>query len=98
MPGDSPVNIGDLLLVPWQAEQRVLGVQAKLHHWAARDDGRRFDDLFNLVVDPAFLALAGNGSGRTRARRPLASTGPPGGRSKTVRAAWPGSWKNCGSR
>jgi RNA-directed DNA polymerase len=58
MPGGSPVNIGELLLVPWRAEQRVLGIQAKLHHWAARDDGRRFDDLFNLVVDPAFLALA----------------------------------------
>jgi RNA-directed DNA polymerase len=58
MPGDSLVNIGDLLLVPWRAEQRVLGIQAKLHHWAARGEGRRFDDLFNLVVDPAFLTMA----------------------------------------
>lgn len=54
----NPVNIGELLLVPLQAGQRVLGIQAKLHHWAVVDDGRRFDDLFNLVVDPAFLTLA----------------------------------------
>jgi RNA-directed DNA polymerase len=24
-------------------------MQAKLHLWAAKDPGRRFDDLFNLV-------------------------------------------------
>ena len=28
-------------------------MQAKLHRWAAADPGRRFDDLFNLVYDPA---------------------------------------------
>jgi RNA-directed DNA polymerase len=37
---------------------RVLGIQTKLHGWAAADPGRRFDDLFNLVTDPAFLAAA----------------------------------------
>jgi RNA-directed DNA polymerase len=26
--------------------------------WATRDSGRRFDDLFNLVYDPAFLVVA----------------------------------------
>jgi RNA-directed DNA polymerase len=40
---------------PEQAEARVLGIQTKLHHWATDDPGRRFDDLFNLVGDPAFL-------------------------------------------
>ena len=33
-------------------------MQTKLHLWAARDAGRRFGDLFNLVYDPAFLVVA----------------------------------------
>ncbi|WP_452746384.1 group II intron reverse transcriptase/maturase [Streptomyces bluensis] len=33
-------------------------MQAKLHRWAAADQGRRFDDLFNLVCDPATLLVA----------------------------------------
>jgi len=33
-------------------------MQAKLHRWAAADPGRRFDDLFNLVHDPATLNAA----------------------------------------
>lgn len=40
------------------AQERVLGIQAKLHRWACQDPGRRFDDLFNLVADPAFLVVA----------------------------------------
>ena len=64
------MNIGD----PWpdlvEAEQRVLAMQTKLHQWAIRDPGRRFDDLHNLVYDPAFLVVAwsrvrGNKGGRT---------------------------------
>jgi RNA-directed DNA polymerase len=35
-------------------------MQAKLHRWATTDPGRRFDDLFNLVYDPAFLVVAWN--------------------------------------
>lgn len=58
MPEDSPVNIGDLLVRPGLAERRVLGIQTKLHLWAAADAGRRFDDLFNLVADPAFVVMA----------------------------------------
>ena len=38
-------------------------MQAKLHRWAAADPGRRFDDLFNLVYDPATL-LSGVRPGR----------------------------------
>jgi RNA-directed DNA polymerase len=50
--------------------QRVSEMQAKLHRWAAADAGRRFDDLFNLVHDPATLLMAfdrvaGNQGART---------------------------------
>jgi hypothetical protein len=54
----SLVNIG----APWPDRQtpksRVLAMQTKLHRWAVGDSDRRFDDLFNLVYDPAFLAMA----------------------------------------
>ena len=59
---------------PWpelsQALPRVLAMQTKLHRWAAADPGRRFDDLANLVYDPAFLTVAwdrvrGNAGART---------------------------------
>ena len=46
----------DLALI--RAEFRVLGIQTKLHRWARDDPHRRFDDLFNLVADPAFLLVA----------------------------------------
>jgi RNA-directed DNA polymerase len=64
------VNIG----APWpdldEAEHRVLAMQTKLHQWAKADPGRRFDDLANLVYDPAFLVVAwarvrGNKGART---------------------------------
>jgi RNA-directed DNA polymerase len=64
------MNIGE----PWpdlvEAEQRVLTMQTKLHQWASSDPDRRFDDLFNLVYDPAFLVVAwsrvrGNRGART---------------------------------
>jgi len=42
----------------WEAESRVLGIQAKLHQWSCDDPGRRFDDLYILVCDPAFLMIA----------------------------------------
>jgi RNA-directed DNA polymerase len=52
------VNIG----APWptlaEAEARVLRMQTKLHQWAVSDHDRRFDDLFNLVYDPAVLVVA----------------------------------------
>ena len=40
------------------AERRVLEIQTKLHRWASDDPHRRFDDLYNLVCDPAFLMVA----------------------------------------
>ncbi len=40
------------------AESQVLRIQTKLHRWATDSPGRRFDDLFNLVADPAVLVVA----------------------------------------
>ncbi len=54
MPQDAPPN-GSAPVPAWD---RVAGMQAKLHRWAAADPGRRFDDLFNLVHDPATLFIA----------------------------------------
>ena len=58
----------DLTLYP--AERRVREIQTKLHRWAADEPHRRFDDLYNLVYDPAFLVVAwdrvrGNKGART---------------------------------
>jgi len=57
MPKDPPVNAGgsDPGREPWI---RVSGMQTKLHRWAVADPGRRFDDLFNFVYDPATLIVA----------------------------------------
>jgi RNA-directed DNA polymerase len=69
------VNTG----APWpdldEAEQRVLGLQRKLHRWAGSDPRRRFDDLFNLVADPAFLVVAWN---RVRHNRGARTAGVDG--------------------
>jgi len=69
------VNIGD----PWpdldEAEWRVLKMQRKLHQWATSDPGRRFDDLFNLVYDPAFLVVAWS---RVRGNKGARSAGVDG--------------------
>jgi len=64
------VNTGEPWQVPDGAWTRVRRMQTKLHQWAAADHGRRFDDLFNLVHDPDFLAVAwervrGNKGART---------------------------------
>ncbi|MFF4121882.1 reverse transcriptase domain-containing protein, partial [Streptomyces sp. NPDC001714] len=59
MPKDAPLNGGALLeAVPVGPIQRVSEMQAKLHRWAVADPGRRFDDLFNFVHDPATLMVA----------------------------------------
>ncbi len=52
------MNTDDLWPDLDEAEHRVLGMQKKLHRWAVADPGRRFDDLANLVYDPAFLVVA----------------------------------------
>ncbi|MFG2395348.1 group II intron reverse transcriptase/maturase [Streptomyces lavendulae] len=59
MPKEAPLNGGALLeAAPVGPRQRVSEMQAKLHRWAVADPGRRFDDLFNLVHDPATLIAA----------------------------------------
>ena len=77
MPGVTLVNIGDLARDPalWASERRVLEIQAKLHQWARSDPGRRFDDLYNLVCDPAFLRVAWY---RVRGNRGARSAGVDG--------------------
>ena len=64
---------------PWpdldEAEARVLGIQTKLHQWATDDPDRRFDDLYNLVYDPAFLVVAWE---RVRGNRGARSAGVDG--------------------
>jgi RNA-directed DNA polymerase len=59
MPKDAPLNGGATpdadLIGP---RQQVSEMQAKLHRWAVADPGRRFDDLFNFVHDPATLQVA----------------------------------------
>src|SRR4051812_29225420 len=71
MPKDAPPNGGasseDGLIGPFR---RVSEMQTKLHRWAVADPGRRFDDLFNFVHDPATLIVAfdrvaGNQGART---------------------------------
>ncbi|MEW2580544.1 hypothetical protein [Streptomyces syringium] len=52
------MNADALEWVLTKAERRVLEIQTKLHCWATDDPDRRFDDLFNLVADPAFLLVA----------------------------------------
>jgi RNA-directed DNA polymerase len=58
MPQDAPPNGGAQHLAPVGLWSRVAGMQAKLHRWAVADPGRRFDDLFNFVHDPATLIVA----------------------------------------
>ncbi len=64
------VNTDELERALFEAERRVLEIQTKLHRWARDDAHRRFDNLFNLVADPAFLLVGwdrvrGNKGART---------------------------------
>ena len=52
-----------------EAERRVHAMQVKLNQWALSDPERRFDDIYNLVYDPAFLAVAWNGVRSNRGAR-----------------------------
>ena len=58
MPQDAPPNGSAQDSAPAGPWSRVAGMQAKLHRWAVADPGRRFDDLFNFVYDPATLYVA----------------------------------------
>lgn len=69
------MNTDDLEDATVVAERRVLEIQAKLHRWARDDPHRRFDDLFNLVADPAFLLVAWD---RVRGNRGAGTAGVDG--------------------
>ncbi len=70
---------------PWpslrEAEARVLGMQTKLHRWATSDPGRRLDDLYNLVHDPAFLVVAWE---RVRGNKGARSAGVDGQTARAI--------------
>src|SRR5215831_12757076 len=78
------VNTGELEAVTWVAARRVLEIQAKLHRWARDDPHRRFDDVFNLVADPAFLLVAWD---RVRHNRGAKTAGVDGQSAHYVQAA-----------
>jgi len=66
-----------------EARSRVLGIQTKLHRWATDGPERRFDDLFNLVCDPAFLTV---GWDRVRGNRGARTAGVDGVKPRQVGA------------
>ena len=51
------------------------GCRRKLHHWAVDETDRCFDDLYNLVHDPAFLTVAWE---RVRTNKGARSAGTDG--------------------
>ena len=65
----------------YEAEQRVRKIQVKLHQWANDDPDRRFDDLFNLVCDPAFLVVAWE---RVKGNRGARSAGVDGMKPRSI--------------
>ncbi len=69
------MNSGGPWPAPKLARERVLGIQRKLHRWSTDDQDRRFDDLHNLVCDPATLMVAWT---RVRANRGSRSAGVDG--------------------
>ena len=78
------MNIDVLWPEPEWAEMQVLRIQTKLHRWANEDPDRRFDDLFNLVYDPAVLVVAW---ARVRGNRGKRSAGVDGVRPDAIFSA-----------
>ncbi len=69
------MNTGALWPDAAEARARVLRIQTKLHQWATDDPNRRFDDLYNLVCDPAVLVNAWH---RVRGNRGARAAGVDG--------------------
>ncbi|RKN34332.1 group II intron reverse transcriptase/maturase [Streptomyces hoynatensis] len=78
------MNTDELEWALSKAERRVLEIQTKLHRWAADDPHRRFDDLFNLVADPAFLLVAW---ARVRGNKGARTAGVDGKTARYIEAA-----------
>ena len=70
-----------------EARHRVLKIQTKLHGWARDDPHRRFDDLYNLVADPAFLLVAWD---RVRGNKGGATAGVDGQTAMSIEV-WQGA-------
>ena len=64
-----------------RAKVRVLEIQTKLHRWARDDADRKFDDLFNLVSDPAFRRM---GWDRVRGNRGAKTAGVDGATASSI--------------
>jgi RNA-directed DNA polymerase len=77
------VNTDALDYAVMKAERRVLEIQTKLHRWAGDDPHRRFDDLYNLVTDPAFLLVAWD---RVRNNRGARTAGVEGMTARYIEA------------
>jgi RNA-directed DNA polymerase len=69
------VNTGASWPSLMEAKSRVHVMQMKLHRWAIDDPGRIFDDLGNLIYDPAFLVVAWD---RVRTNKGARSAGVEG--------------------
>jgi len=87
------VNTDELEHALYEAERRVLKIQAKLHRWARDDPHRRFDDLFNLVADPGFLLVAWE---RVRGNRGARTAGVDGRTAPSI-ALWVGAGEFLGA-
>jgi RNA-directed DNA polymerase len=79
----SPVNTDASWPTAELAKARVLRIQTKLHQWATDDPNRRFDDLYNLVYDPAVLVDAW---ARVRSNRGARSAGVDGRTARHITA------------
>ena len=75
------MNTDDLWPTLDEAEARVLEIQTKLHRWATDAPDRRFDDVYNLVYNPAVLLVAWH---RVRRNRGARSAGVDGLRPKDI--------------
>lgn len=64
-----------------EAWWRVRKIQIKLHQWANDDPDRRFNDLYNLVCDPAVLVVAWE---RVRGNRGARSAGIDGVKPRSI--------------
>ena len=87
------MNTDELEHALYEAERRVLKIQAKLHRWARDDPHRRFDDLFNLVADPGFLLVAWE---RVRGNKGARTAGVDGRTAPSI-ALWAGAGEFLGA-